>query len=318
MVSAKHRKVLALALSASIFLAACGSGDQNSDSKGSDEQTADQSVTDLDIRPEVSALLPEALDAKLSKTLPETYSGEKPLVMATDATMGEPIATLNQETKRIDGYTVDLAQALGYVLGKDVEVVNTPFDSFIPGLQAERYDFSMSIMLDTMERQKSVDFVDYMVDGSSLLVAADSDINDLTLADMCGLKVGALRGSVESGYLEEQNKECAASSQIDANIYQGNNEMFLAVISGRIDVMMGPSAQLSFVQSMSKGKVREGGEAIGQALDGIAIGKTSGLTDPVHRALQELIDDGAYLEILELWGMQSNAVQEATINNATF
>ncbi len=42
-------------------------------------------------------------------------------------------------------------------------------------------------MLDTKKRDKQiVDFVDYLVDGSSILVAADSKVQDLTLDKMCG------------------------------------------------------------------------------------------------------------------------------------
>ena len=54
-----------------------------------------------------------------------------------------------------------MAEALGYVLGMKVQIVNTPFDSMIPSLQAGRADFLISDMLDTKKREQIVDFVDY-------------------------------------------------------------------------------------------------------------------------------------------------------------
>ena len=79
-------------------------------------------------------------------------------------------------------------------------------------------------MLDTKKREKVVDFVDYLVDGSSILVAADSKLPDLTLDKMCGLTVASIRGSVEQGYLEKQGAQCKADGKpaLTANVYQGN------------------------------------------------------------------------------------------------
>lgn len=315
--AAANAKTLIATILAGATLAAL-SGCQDGTNTEAEPGESQDAVVKQQIRPEVQERLTDDLKGKYEDALPKEYQDKDTLVMATDATMGEPIAVMSEEDEAIEGYTVDLAQSFGHLFGKDINVVNATFDTFIPGLQAKRYDFSMSIMLDTEERQKSVDFVDYMMDGSSILVSADSKLSDLTLNDMCGLKAGALRGSVESTYLEDQTKECTDNGDepIDIGIYQGNNDMYLAVTSGRLDVMMGASAQLAYVEKVSNGEVREGGDPVGQALDGIALPKDQGLAEPFKAALQELIDTGIYLEILKDYGMEANAVKEATINNA--
>lgn len=293
----------------------CGVNDTTGDSQGSGSDR--QKLT---VRSEVADLLPANLDGKLHDELPAPLRDKSRLVMATDATIGEPITWTDEDSGELKGLSVDMATALGYVLGIPVKATNASFDSFIPGLQAGRYDLSISVMLDTKERQQSVDFVDYLQDGSSILVATDSDLNDLTLADMCGLSVGALRGSVEAEYLDEQTKKCSDAGQdgIDIGIYQGNDQMLLAVKSGRLDVMMGAASQLSYVEATSHGAVRQGGEPIGQALDGIAIPKDSPLAQPLQQALQELIDSGAYDKIFGLYGMKQNTVDQATLNHAEY
>ena len=192
-----------------------------------------------DAGPDVAKLLPADLHGALHDVLPPAAQSKATLVVATDATAGKPYAWVDPDAS-IKGVAVDMAEALGYVLGVKVQVVNTPFEDMIPSLQSGRADFLISDMLDTKKREKVVDFVDYLVDGSSILVAADSKLPDLTLDKMCGLTVASIRGSVEQGYLEKQGAQCKADGKpaLTANVYQGNDQMLLALISGRVDALM--------------------------------------------------------------------------------
>lgn len=269
--------------------------------------------------PDVTKLLPSALHGVLHGALPPAVQSKPMLVVATDATVGKPYAWVESDSS-IRGFVVDMAEALGYVLGLKVEIVNTPFDSMIPSLQAGRADFLISDMLDTRKRENVVDFVDYLVDGSSILVAADSKLKDLTLDQMCGLTVGAIRGSVEQGYLEKQGAQCktAGKSALIANVYQGNDQMLLALISGRVDAIMGASAQLAYMAEVSHGKAKQGGPPVGVAVDGIGVSKGNDLGPVMQQALQKLMDSGVYGKILTSYGMQSNGVPSATLNHASF
>ena len=47
---------------------------------------------------------------------------------------------------------------------------------------------------------------------------------------------------------------------------------------------------------------------------GFAVQKGSGMAEAVQEALQALIDDGTYLEILTKAGFEAGAITEATIN----
>ena len=270
------------------------------------------------VDPQLAALLPANLKGVLHDALPKDLQSKGTFGMATDGTSGKPIAWVNGST--IKGVTVDMAQALGYVLGVKVTVTNTPFDDMIPSLQSGRAQFSISDMLDTKKRETVVDFVDYLVDGSSILVAADSKLHDLTLATMCGLTVGSIRGSVEEGYLEKQAAQCKAEGKpaLTVNVYQGNDQMLLALVSGRTEAMMGASSQLAYIAQISHGKAKQGGAPVGVAVDGIAVPKNSGLTKPMQLALQKLMDSGVYEKIFALYGLQANMVPKATVNQARY
>jgi polar amino acid transport system substrate-binding protein len=62
-------------------------------------------------------------------------------------------------------------------------------------------------------------------------------------------------------------------------------------------------------------------ETVGEVFDaapyGFATAKGSDMTKAVQAALQSLMDDGTYLEILEGAGVESGALDEATVNAAT-
>lgn len=268
--------------------------------------------------PEVASILPANLKGVLHDALPKDLQSKETFVMATDGTLGKPIAWVENST--IKGVSIDIAQALGYVLGVKVEVTNTPFDGLIPSLQAGRAQFSVADMLDTKKREAVVDFVDYLVDGSSILVAADSKLHDLTLEKMCGLTVGSIRGSVEEGYLEKQAAKCKSEGKpaLTVNVYQGNDQMLLAVVSGRTQAMMGASAQLAYIAQVSHGKAKQGGEPVGLAVDGIVVSKDSSLTKPMQLALQKLMDSGVYAKIFALYGLEGSMLPKATVNQARY
>jgi polar amino acid transport system substrate-binding protein len=48
----------------------------------------------------------------------------------------------------------------------------------------------------------------------------------------------------------------------------------------------------------------------------MAMPKRSKLIPVVQKALQKLIDDGTYLEILKKYGVEEGALQKATVNDA--
>src|SRR5689334_16292657 len=90
----------------------------------------------------------------------DTASGD-PIVAAADPSL-LPYNFLESDGKTFQGINVDLAAALSKQLGRTVEFQSAGFDTIIPGLQSGRYDVALTGMFDTKERQKTVDFVDYL------------------------------------------------------------------------------------------------------------------------------------------------------------
>ena len=59
------------------------------------------------------------------------------------------------------------------------------------------------------------------------------------------------------------------------------------------------------------------GAPIGVAPYGLALPKTKGLTSPVQAAVNLLISNGVYNQILTKWGLQAGAVPTASVNGAS-
>lgn len=211
-----------------------------------------------------------------------------------------------------------LGRAVARVLGVKLNVVNTAFDSFIPGLAANRFDFSASVMLDTHKREKVVDFVDFIKDGSGFLVKTGSSLKSLTLAKLCGLSAGALSGSVEDLDLTGQSAKCkkAHKKAIDIHVYQSNSQAILAVVSGRIALYDGDSDQNAWIQKQKSGQIQPSGPAYGVAIDGMPVHKHSALLKPLQGALQELMNNGTYKRILATYGVGAGGLKRATIDHA--
>ena len=99
------------------------------------------------------------------------------------------------------GISVDLANALGEFLGREVVIENMPFDGLIPALKTGKIDLIISSMTATAERAKSIDFSDpYLKTGLCLLVGAKSNVRGIEDADQPGKAICVKKGTTGEVY----------------------------------------------------------------------------------------------------------------------
>jgi len=250
-------------------------------------------------------------DSAIAAKVPDAIKSKGTLKVATDASY-PPAEFIEPGGKEIVGMDPDLAEALGGVMGLDVEVVNAPFDAILPGLSAGKYDIGASAFTDTLEREKTVDFVTYFSAGTSFYVAADGGPQVETVDDLCGKKVAVQKGTVQADDATAQGKKC----DVEVMTFPDQNGANLALASGRGEVGMADSPVAAWIVKKSGGKFELSGEPYGTAPYGIAVPKGSGLAEPLREAMAVLIENGTYAEILEKWGVESGAVDEPVINGA--
>jgi polar amino acid transport system substrate-binding protein len=145
------------------------------------------------------------------------------------------------------GVSVDLARALGGHLGREVEIVNIPFDGLIPSLKTGKIDAIISSMTVTEERRRSVDFSNpYLRTGLSLLVAASSDVGGVEDLARGGRKVAVKRGTTGHLYAE---RELAGAT---VRVLDKETACVLEVVQGRVDAFL--YDQLSVYRHWSKNR----------------------------------------------------------------
>ncbi len=94
---------------------------------------------------------------------------EKPLIVGMELSY-YPFETIDTQGKPW-GVSVDLAEALGTYLNRQVKIENIPFVGLIPALKSKKIDLIISSMTITPERQKSIAFSHpYLATGLCLLI----------------------------------------------------------------------------------------------------------------------------------------------------
>ncbi|MEO3854973.1 ABC transporter substrate-binding protein [Acrocarpospora sp. B8E8] len=240
------------------------------------------------------------------------------LVAAADPSL-VPYNFLDDDGATWKGLNVDLAAALGEKLGRTITFENVAFDSIIPGLTSGRYDLALTGMFDTKEREKQVDFVDYITSKNNFLMKTSFAKDIQGFDDLCGVTVGIPSGALEGQYLDEASKKCVSGGKpkITVNEYKDLSATLLALTSDRIEVTPNDSAANAYAMTRQQGLKVTGG----YATDGYfaaAFPKNSALTQEVRDAFAAIIKDGAYGRILQTWGVDDRGLTEPLINSAAF
>jgi polar amino acid transport system substrate-binding protein len=215
------------------------------------------------------------------------------------------------------GWEVDLGNAIAAKLGVEMDYRPSGFDKIIPSITGGSYDIGLSSFTDNEEREKIVDFVNYYEAGIQWAQPIGASVDP---ANACGLTVAVQATTYEeTEELPAKSQECtdAGLEPIDILKFETQDEATSALALGRADAMSADSPITQYAVSQVDDKIELAGEAFDVAPYGIALAKDSELTPAIQAALQSLIDDGSYEDILAEWGVEDGGVDEATINVAT-
>jgi len=237
--------------------------------------------------------------------------------VATDATF-PPFEYVGADNRTMEGFDIDLGKALGKQLGAQVQFSQLSFDGLIPALRGGRFDLIMAAMADLPAREKQVDFVNYFRSGLGILVKKGNPERIASLEDLCGKTVALQKGTAQVDLVTRQNEKCAGKMQI--RTFPAETDAQLQVRTGRAtaDVTDYPVAVYT-------AKTAGGGDQFevpdtpqyDETLYGIAVAKdNTELRDDVKAALERLIADGTYKQLLDKWGLGNLAIDKVTINGS--
>ncbi|MDR1730577.1 MAG: transporter substrate-binding domain-containing protein [Synergistaceae bacterium] len=212
------------------------------------------------------------------------------LIVGTEGTY--PPFEYYDETNALTGFDMELVQAIGKILGREIRLVDMTFDGLIPALAAGKVHLVAAAVNATDERRQKVDFSDvYCVTDAALMVKADNEALK-TFDDLKGKTVGVQLGTVEDAYLG------TLGNSFEIRRYQKTDDAVREVVLGRNDgVFLDTVVALSYIDSdRFKGSLKIAvRRAINSPSEGFSLALRKGdpkFLEAVNGALQNLEKSG--------------------------
>jgi ABC-type amino acid transport substrate-binding protein len=113
-----------------------------------------------------------------------------------------PMEFFDKEFNKEAGVDVEIANALGRVLGVQMAFEDMPFDDLVDAVANGQVDAAISTIAVTDERRARIDFVPYLSMGSGILVPSGNPEKIGAVGDMCGRTVGVQEGMAQLAIIE--------------------------------------------------------------------------------------------------------------------
>jgi polar amino acid transport system substrate-binding protein len=254
--------------------------------------------------------------------LPDAWKDKDELVVAISAGAAPPLGFLADDDETPIGNETDIAQLVADALGKDLRLEVKAWADWPLALGSGDVDAVISNVTVTEERKETIDFSTYRNDELGWLVGADSDITSITKReDIAGKVVAVGSGTNQEKIVLEWdrlNQEDGLEPVQGPEYYEQFSDVLLALQSGRIETYVGPNASLAYQAAISPldfavvGTLNGGWPDTAQIA--VATKKGNEAAPAVTAAINHAIEDGTYLEVLQRWGLESEAVEESQTN----
>lgn len=228
-----------------------------------------------------------------------------------------PMEYRDEKANDVVGVDVDIAKALAEELGVELEVVEQPFDQLINSVATGRVDFVMSGISDTVERQKTVDFIDYFA-SQGRFFTLEERVGEFTKPEsLCGKKVAV---SKKTDYYQQVQdfdaQHCSGKGlpKVELLPTDSGSAARLQLEQRRADVAVQGAENLAFFEKSDPAKFEPVLEPLAAKPFGIVIKKgDQQMIDALFKGLTELVDNGTYKSILDKWGVSHGAMMP-TVN----
>jgi len=294
--SPRRRAILGLAAAAALTLsmAACG---EESDSSGSSGT------------PVASA----SADTSLADKVPADIKSAGKLVIGTDSSYA-PSEFLADDGKTVQGFDVDLFDAVAQKLGLTTEWQSATFDSIIPGVSTGKYNVGVSSFTVNADREKEATMISYFSAGTQWAAKTGTTISP---DDACGKKIAVQTATVQVDDITAKSKACVSGGKAKITIdqYQKQSDATNAVVTGKDDAMLADSPVCAYAVKQTNGQLALAGDIYDSAPYGYVVAKDqTDFANVIQQALQALITDGTYKTVLDKWGVAAGAITAPEVN----
>ena len=269
------------------------------------------------------ALLPPALAAR--GALRVGFAADRaPLAfsVAAQPSAGQPSA--GQPSTSVSGLEADLAAQIGRLLGVPVDPTIAAPNVLVNDVAAHRLDAAFPGAADRLAARRVgtafIDFDDYLSGQSAVLVRQGNPAHIAGLAGLCGHLVGALTGSPAEASAQQHAAACPSGDPAARLFTDASHRDLMARLEdGRLEAVVDDSlvADYAAQDSVSPAELQVVGSPADPFTYGLVVADDNPTLAAAFRgALNALIGDGTYEQLLSRWGASNAGLGKATTNGA--
>jgi polar amino acid transport system substrate-binding protein len=237
-------------------------------------------------------------------------SAQQPLRWGADPSGGAPYVFNDpQHPDQYIGYEKEMVEALAAAMGRKAEFVPSDWETLVSALQRKSFDVIVNGLEPTADRQKQIDFSKpYYIFQLALTVRNDDD-RIHSLADCKNKVVGTLGNTAASRLLQKEG--------VPFKNYAEPPTAYRDLELKRIDaVIMDVPAEVFYVSKSTT--LKRAGDPFFRGTYNIGLRKgDDALKAELDAAIDKIINDGTFEQILRKWGLWNDAQLELRASKAT-
>ncbi|MDV9031761.1 ABC transporter substrate-binding protein [Pseudomonas sp. RAC1] len=213
------------------------------------------------------------------------------------------------------GFDPQFMNLLGAHLKLTTQFQDTRFANLVMGVNARRFDVVASALYVTPERAAQVDFLPYLKSGASLMVRASDSFRPQRPEDLCGKRIGSIKGGSWIPKLMALSKShCEANGQpaIDSREFPTSPEAAQALLAKAVDVQFEDAAVAAITADKLKGRVLiSSNELIYPVVIGLAVRKgNEALLGELRQGFADMKASGEYQTLLSRYNLAEPSAAE--------
>ena len=257
----------------------------------------------------VASLLLTACQAAGPKDLLSTVKARGVMRVSSDPNY-KPQSFLNETTKELDGFDIDVSKEVAKRLGVKVEFVTPDWDTIVAANWGGRWDVSIGSMTITTDRKQVLFFsTPYYYTPAQFAAPKDSPLNSLD--DLVGKTVCVGSGTTYDDYLNgkltlEGEKIIKQVQGVKMTTFSTDSECIQAFQAGRKDFDAVLTAQPTIEDAVKSGvQLKKIGapvyyEALAAAMDQ-KVANSDGFVQAVSKAIEDMHKDGTLTNLSMKW-----------------
>ena len=209
-----------------------------------------------------------------------------------------PFEYLDESNKMV-GYDIDVAEAIAKKIGVPLEIKEMQFTSLIPTLQIDQADLVIAAMYITDERKAVVDFADPYMETGMVLVTRANDTAIKSTKDLDGKVVGVKAGATSEKVAQDLKDQ--GQTTISIKSYKETVDYLMDLEAGRTDASINDLLnQLEYNKTHPNVKIV--GDPFTKSSLGIAVKKgDKELVDLINSVLKEMKQNGEKDNLYKKW-----------------